>query len=264
MTLHVAIIGGGLAGPCLAHGLRRAGFGVSLYERDADRGQGYRIHLAPEGDQALRDCLPDHLYRLVHDTAGIPGSGVTVFDGELNVLNRIAGGGGLSVDRQTFRAILTTDLDDVLHQGAEFTRYEELPDGRVRAHFADGSAADADLLVGADGATSRVRRQLLPHARVDDLGIALVVGKARLTPEVRAVVPPQSLDGFSTVVGSGGRFMPLAGHQFRNRPAEYGLPDVPDYVMWALGLPGDVSGLDGAGLLDLALDRTSNWHPGLH
>ncbi len=74
--MHVAIIGGGLAGPCLAHGLRRAGFQVTLYERDSapTRGQGYRIHIAPEGNRALHDCLPEHLHRLVLATTGVSGS----------------------------------------------------------------------------------------------------------------------------------------------------------------------------------------------
>ncbi len=49
--LRVAIVGGGLAGPCLAHALLRSGAQVSLYERDAglaSRSQGYRIQVAPQ------------------------------------------------------------------------------------------------------------------------------------------------------------------------------------------------------------------------
>ncbi|HEX6443806.1 MAG TPA: NAD(P)/FAD-dependent oxidoreductase [Streptosporangiales bacterium] len=285
----VVVVGSGLAGPCLAHGLRGAGIEVAVYERDAgiaSRGQGYRIHIAPEGSRALRRSLPDELFRLARATAGKPGSGVTVYDPRLSVLNRVTDFGDadpddehLSVDRLVLREVMMHGLGDVVHYGKAFTRYEQLPGGRVRAHFDDGDSADADLLVAADGSGSLVRQQFLPHAMVVDTGIAVVFGKAPLTDEVRAMVPEYALDGFSTVVGDDGRFLPLAGMEFRTDPAEAAAElapglrfrDTRDYVMWVLGVAVDRVGvpasrlyaMDGRMLTDTVCGVIADWHPTL-
>jgi len=289
--LRVLIVGAGLAGPCLAHGLRKAGIDVSLYERDpaaASRGQGYRIHIAAEGTRALRSCLPPPLYELAVATSGRRGSGVTVLSSTLDVLNRITfqpppgpddGSAGISVDRLTLRQVLLAGLDEAVRFGAPYERFEMEADGTVRAVFADGSSAEGDLLVGADGAGSRVRRQFLPGAVVADVGQLAVFGKTPLTDEVRRLVPGPSLDGFSTVLGSDGRFMPLAGLEYRTGPAEAAAShwpglifhDTRDYVMWVLGAPvaafgipaPQLLGMDGAGLRDLAAGLIADWHPDL-
>lgn len=60
--IRVLVIGGGIGGLCLAHGLRQAGVDVEVYERDesADgRRQGYRLRISPQGEAGLRACLPD-------------------------------------------------------------------------------------------------------------------------------------------------------------------------------------------------------------
>lgn len=47
-------------------------------------------------------------------------------------------------------------------QGVEVKSDDEQADGGVRVSFADGSVVEADLLVGADGIHSKIRKQLAP------------------------------------------------------------------------------------------------------
>ncbi|MGH2775683.1 MAG: FAD-dependent monooxygenase, partial [Actinomycetota bacterium] len=86
-----------------------------------------------------------------------------------------AGTGSHAVDRITLRHLLMSGLDDTVHFGKTFTHYER-HGGKVTAFFDDGSCATGDLLVGADGAGSAVRRQFLPHAKrvpTEAIGTAL-------------------------------------------------------------------------------------------
>jgi 2-polyprenyl-6-methoxyphenol hydroxylase-like FAD-dependent oxidoreductase len=286
------VVGGGLAGPCVANALRRAGWDVRLFERDpavASRGQGYRIHIAPEGDLALRACLPPHLYELAVATSGRPGSAVTLMSSDLRVLRRMEvapspdtdehAAQHLSVDRLTLRQVLLAGLDGAVRFDARFVGYEILDSGAVRAHFAEGRSAEGDVLIGADGPSSRVRGQLLPQATVVDLGQWAIFGKTPLTDEVRRLTPPPSLEGFSTVLGTGGRFLPLVAHRFRTDPGEasarlcpgLAFHDTRDYVMWVLGSPavdigeraGELPRLGGAALRDLVVELVADWHPSL-
>jgi flavin-dependent dehydrogenase len=67
----IAIIGGGIGGLCLAQGLKKAGIGAEVYERDetpSSRLQGFRIHIDPEGSRALHECLPEDLWDVFDQT----------------------------------------------------------------------------------------------------------------------------------------------------------------------------------------------------
>jgi hypothetical protein len=46
--------------------------------------------------------------------------------------------------------------------------------------FEDGSEETGDVLVGTDGAGSRLRAPRLPHARMEDTGIVSIGGKLAL------------------------------------------------------------------------------------
>ena len=53
--------------------------------------------------------------------------------------------------------------------GKRLVAAEETPDG-VTAHFADGTSATADILIGADGIRSTVRPVIDPHAPAPEYG----------------------------------------------------------------------------------------------
>lgn len=272
--MRVLIIGAGLAGPCLAHGLRRHGHDVQLFERDPAidaRAQGYRIHINDDGDAALRRWLPAEAYEQAVATSCVPGGGVSMAGPDLRDVVGIdlpPGAAGITVDRLTLRRIMLRDLLDMTRFGAGFSRYELLDDGAVRVFLCDGSAAEGDLLVATDGVNSAVRRQLLPDFPVTVQDSRLIYGRTPLTARARELTPPPALEGFLGVSGPDGRRLALAAQRFRRNPADFGLPAADDYVMWGLTAPAGVRGpgffeLGAADLLELAAKTVADWDPSL-
>ena len=284
--LNVIVIGAGLGGLCLAQGLRRAGIEVAVYERDPSpyaRGQGYRIHLGPDGNAALRECLPPDTYRLYTATCGrMTDDRPVLLDqwlvslADADYTRRYASGdltGHSIVDRLAFRQALTAGLTDVIYYGRAGARFAQTPQGRVVAHFADGGQVEGDVLVGADGAGSTVRRRYLPAAEPFDSGLRVIYGKAPLTDDLREALPRTVVEGFAIVAGPNRRSMALGGYEFREDPArvatELGFDiefrETDDYLMWALGCPaGELPGgsaADAEALAATALDLTDGWHP---
>src|SRR5215467_6422251 len=188
--LHVLIVGGGIGGLALAQGLKREGISVAVYERDrslTSRLQGYRVHISPGGSRALHECLPPHLFDSFDRTCGKPGRAIHFMTEQMKPLlsieaamvkNDDAIARHRSVSRITLRQVLLAELDDV-HLGKTFVRYAERG-GKVVAHFEDGTCAEGDILVAADGSGSRVRRQFLPDASLIDTGVAAIGGKVFL------------------------------------------------------------------------------------
>src|SRR5581483_7145038 len=95
------------------------------------------------------------------------------------------------VSRMALRHLLLAGLEDVVAFEKTFERYEQTPDGKVTAFFADGTEATGDVLVAADGANSKVRQQYLPQARRVETGAVGVGGKFLLTEQTRTWLPRQ-------------------------------------------------------------------------
>jgi 2-polyprenyl-6-methoxyphenol hydroxylase-like FAD-dependent oxidoreductase len=289
--LRVLIAGAGLGGLCLAQGLRRAGIDVAVYERDpspAARAQGYRISVDVRGANALRDCLPPVLYRLFEATRGQPSTGLTMLSTDGPTLReesthrfpREAHAGvamaGHAVDRLTLRETLLAGLNDAVHFGKQLISYEVLTSGEVLASFADGTIARGDLLVGADGVSSRVRQQRLPEAELVDVGVRWVGGRTVLDDRLRALLP-DALSDRAVALQDGDLSVFLASVVFQQKPREAAdalwpglrFTDDEDFVMWAIvGRKGqmmrpdeDLASASPAELHRLALEATAGGHP---
>jgi 2-polyprenyl-6-methoxyphenol hydroxylase-like FAD-dependent oxidoreductase len=164
------VIGGGIAGPVAATALTMAGIDTAVYEaRPADpsaaNGIGGSLALEPNGLAALRIIDADDdvraaaipIARSFMSIASKPGREVPAPQGlpprqliDRGVLHRILG-------ERALRAGVR------IQYGKKLIGVEQGPDG-VTANFADGSSASADVLIGADGVHSAVRRLIDPDA----------------------------------------------------------------------------------------------------
>jgi 2-polyprenyl-6-methoxyphenol hydroxylase-like FAD-dependent oxidoreductase len=292
--VNVAVIGGGPGGLALAQGLKKNGIDVAVFERDrarTDYVQGFRLRLRQRGLDTLRANLPEHLFRAFLDTLGqAPTENLTLDEHFARVEHPGRSNAEpedthveKSVSRVTLRQILLSGLDDILHVGVAFERYEVQADGTVIAFFADGSAIHANLLVGADGAGSLVRRQLLPELKSIDTGVRRLAGKMTLSAAAQHSISPLLLDYNANIRPSTGHGMMVTSHRVRpDAYKDHGLigdndathqdiagfhfNNTTSYVWWntayelgELGPDSLLETLDGAELLDVLLSRIGHW-----
>jgi 2-polyprenyl-6-methoxyphenol hydroxylase-like FAD-dependent oxidoreductase len=178
----IAIVGAGLGGLALAQGLTNTGRRVTVFERDAgpdSREQGYRISLNGLGVTALRALLPDERFATLSevDVSGV-GEAFTFATAGMRALLTFQGDAGArTVRRAALRRHLCQGIP--VRWGSHVVGIEERP-SEVVLRLADGQTVAADLVVGADGATSSVREALrcagAPVPEMVDLGIASIGG----------------------------------------------------------------------------------------
>jgi 2-polyprenyl-6-methoxyphenol hydroxylase-like FAD-dependent oxidoreductase len=267
----ILIAGGGVGGLALAQALRRGGVDVAVYEQDPTpkvRNQGYRIHIDPNGNAALRTCLPAEVLDLVRDTSGTNDDVVAAYTHQLEqvmvqTFPGIADDEITNVDRNAFRQGLLTGLADTVHFGRMLVGYQLTDAGRVRVEFPGGGSDEGDLLVGADGVGSAVRRKLVPHATLEDVGLRCVYGRMTIDETTDALIP-ESLNHFSWVADQNGCGAGFAPVRFRSRPE-----GASDYLMTTLvatterlGIPDEeLFKLPPERLWKLSLEATADWHP---
>lgn len=159
----VAVLGAGPAGMAAALGALKAGHDVVVYERYREaRPAGNILNLWPPPLKALRalgvdtDDLgspTDTEFRNVHGRVRVR----VKLDEDVK---QAFGGGFIGLLRpELYERMLAAIPPGVLRFGQQVERVEQ-DDRAVTLHFADGSTAEHDVLVGADGIDSLVRRTL--------------------------------------------------------------------------------------------------------
>lgn len=163
MTKRALIIGGGIAGPLTAMALQKTGLEAVVHEAYdyASDGVGAFLTLAPNGLAALRELG-------IHETV----AGLGIDTPRMEMLNgRGKRLGSVSSPARTLRrADLYAALrDEAVRRGIRIEYGKRLvgaaPSGHgVSAAFEDGTTAEGDLLIGADGLRSRTRTIIDPAA----------------------------------------------------------------------------------------------------
>src|SRR5829696_6450814 len=190
MTL--AIVGGGIGGLVLALALRERGIACEVYEQaDELREIGAAVALSANGTRELRrlglgeqveavSVVPSALVIRRGDTGEIIADHPIGRDGAYEAT---FGAPYYGVHRVALLGELADRLaGDGLNLGRRCVAIDERPSG-VELHFADGTSAPAELLVGADGVHSVIR----PHVAGD------VRGRYAGTVGYRGLVPVEAM-----------------------------------------------------------------------
>lgn len=257
------IVGGGVAGPACALFLKAAGWDVSVFEAHPGRAEvGAALTLAPNGlhvlgrlglaEAVLRAGSVVGRYRFLSERGRELGRMRPAPEGRYRYPS-------VSLSRATFYGLV---LDEVERRGVELQFGRRLTaieqDGaQVVARFADGGAADGDILVGADGVRSAVRTAILPDAPAP--AFTGLVGGGGFLPRSRLLqlMGPLGEDVMTFAFGRRGFF----GCAFGDRQEE-------DGAYWWYSLPrarplaeDERRALAGPAAADAVLRAGGGWSP---
>ncbi|USB33181.1 FAD-dependent monooxygenase [Paenibacillus sp. YPG26] len=210
MSQTILIIGGGIAGLCAAVTLQHIGMKVKVYERSPEPAAvGAGIIIAPNALQALEPYgISSEIIR-----QGCPSGGFQLLSDRGRPISKLAVppeyGSLYSLHRKDLHHILLSALPPgTVEWGKSLVQLEQ-KDTHVQAVFHDGSQAEGDLVVAADGIHSSIRKQLVPKDTYRYAGYTCW----------RGIVPGDGLPGLSDhfieTWGTKGRFgiVPLPGNQ---------------------------------------------------
>ena len=264
---HVAIIGGGIGGVALAIACLHRGIPFTLYERDSGfdaRSQGYGLTLQ-QASKAIEGLgvfsLADGVVSTRHVVHTTDGKVI----GEWGIRKWLASDVKSSVKRtnvhiarQSLRLALLEQLggDDAVEWNHQLIDFKETEGEAVDLSFQVGNEikhASADLVVGADGIRSSVRRLLISEdtSPLRYLGCIVILG----------ICPLSSLDGLeSELLDSATVFQTANGKE-----RIYMMPYDSDSVMWQLSLPmseDEAKALSAQGVEALKQEacRRTQWH----
>ncbi|MFL1897844.1 FAD-dependent oxidoreductase [Streptomyces tauricus] len=256
----ISIIGAGPGGLTCARILQNHGIGVTVYDRDLNadtRNQGGSLDLhADDGQLALREAgLIGQFWKLARPE----GQQMRRWDTAGNILlDQVPDEDDLhkpEIDRGQLRDLLLNSLaPGTVQWGRALASVAGPADGPRTLHFTDGTSIETDLVIGADGAFSRVRPAVSAAVpaysgvtfteawfddvenRHADLSALVGSGSATATDGERALFAQRNSGGHIRV------------YIIRRAPADW---------ITASGLSAE----DTAGIRDHLLDEFAEWAP---
>jgi salicylate hydroxylase len=168
----IAVVGAGIGGLTFAIAMRHHGIEVDIYEQAEElREVGAAVALSANatrfyyGKWNMGDALDEAAFKITSliyregETGRVIGNhpvGQTYVD--------LFGAPYLGIHRAELQRILSTVVGmDRIHLNKRLERFDDSGE-QVVLHFKDGSKAEADIVIGADGTRSAVRNQMLGYA----------------------------------------------------------------------------------------------------
>ena len=193
--MNISVIGGGIGGLATAVALQQRGFDVHVYESAAELGPVGKGIWVPTNAMLVLDRLG------LGDAVaarGVALGRIEVRDKNGGVLQAINLEDVYTRFRRTTVSILRADLQAVLigalhartiHLGKRCIKVDRSDSGAV-ASFDDGTHAEGDIIVGADGVRSIVREAVSPNVSLRYSGQTCYLGVAdvRLPPDLERTV----------------------------------------------------------------------------
>ncbi|ROV90639.1 hypothetical protein VMCG_10041 [Cytospora schulzeri] len=230
-SINVMVIGAGSGGRLIAQGLRKAGIPCTVFEQDASldersRDWDFGIYWS---QTPLKDCLPEDVQckiitAQVDNIMPKADAYLPAFHGETGeLIHKIPTPYYLRLRRKEFARVLGNGID--IRYGRRLVSVDATSGPGVLATFADGTQHMASLLVGAEGAHSHVREQLLGPERArllySPFVLSVTISKLPVDKGLElAKLHPRS----STVYHPNGTFQWLGVHD------GYDKPNIADYV----------------------------------
>jgi 6-hydroxynicotinate 3-monooxygenase len=167
-TTKIAVIGAGLGGMTVAGALQRSGFPVKVYEQASAFSRiGAGIHLSANVMLAMRRLGIEQVLSDIglHPDAFVSrqwDTGEVTFELPLDPASEAHYGAAyINVHRGDLHAVLESALAPGTIAFGKKLRDIDDTGTTMRLHFDDGDGAEADLVIGADGLSSKVRELLL-------------------------------------------------------------------------------------------------------
>jgi 2-polyprenyl-6-methoxyphenol hydroxylase-like FAD-dependent oxidoreductase len=253
------IIGAGIAGPTTAIFLKQAGIDAEVFEAwPYATGIGGGLQIAPNGMHVLSEIgLADELVRrgsIAESFDFHSQSGARLGSVNQNMQARF-GQPAVNMCRATLNEALINKAwceNVALYFEKRLIAIEDRADRPVVAHFADGTTAEGDFIIGADGVHSALRAHVIPDGPTPfDTGL---IGFGGFVP--RSVLADTPIgQRVETTFGQSGFF----GYGFCS-------PDPADGVMWWSTQPSH--SIDAAAYRAMSQDaikqHLKNFHAGWH